>query len=93
MKKDQLYHIGYWIVILSSYAFSFITGLSIGLYALSLTFILLALYIAGSFGWLKKTVHLILTVGIGVFIWWIAISTIDDYWLFFPFVVLMKIMN
>lgn len=75
----------YWISGLSTYIFSFLGSWSIGVYTLSLVFILWGLAFAQSLNLMKKTWHFIVVVTTCLIAWLITIVTIDDYWWFFPF--------
>lgn len=74
----------YWLGALTSYIFSFLGGFTIGLCLLSITFILLALALAHTWGWIHKPLHSMVTISMAVIIWLVSIKTIDDYWLFWP---------
>ncbi len=73
-----------WPAVLTSWLGSFLGSWSIGLLTLVVTFVLLAIAIADSRGWLTSSLRVGITVAVGVISWWVAINVIDDYWLFFP---------
>jgi hypothetical protein len=74
----------YWLAGLFMYIASFLSGFSIGLYLLVLLFTLWVLALAHSLNWIKNQLHYVLFVAIGVLLWIISITTIDDYWLYYP---------
>jgi len=78
----------YWLGAFTSYIFSFLGGFSIGLYTLSITFILFALALAHTLRWIKSPLHSFLIIFAALVIWMIMILTTDDYWLFLPFTIL-----
>jgi len=82
IKKHPKY---YWLGALTSYIFSFLGSWSIGLYTLSITFVLLALAFSHKMGWIKSIFHSLVVIVISLLIWFLSITFIDDYWLFFPF--------
>ena len=75
----------YWLAGLIMYIVSFLGGWSIGLYLLVLPFVLWSLALAHSFDWVKSHWHNIPFASIGIILWYLSISYIDDYWLFLPF--------
>jgi len=75
----------YWLAGLLMYIVSFLAIWSIGLYLLVVTFVLFMLAIAHSFGWVKKGWQNIPFAIIGIILWYLSITFIDDYWLFLPF--------
>lgn len=75
----------YWWAALSSYVCAFLSSFSIGLYILSLSFALLSLAVGHSFRWIRTLWHSVGAVAIGLALWLLAVLTIDDYVLFFPF--------
>lgn len=82
IKKDPKY---YWVGALTSYIFSFLGSWSIGIYTLSITFVLLALALAHKMGRIKNNFSSLIVIFIALLIWLLSITFIDDYWLFFPF--------
>ncbi len=82
----------YWGAALATWVFSFLGGFSIGLYTLSATFILTALAIGHSLGLIRRTQHSLLAVIGGLSVWLLLITTVDDYWLFFPLVELFDLL-
>ncbi|MDF2627930.1 MAG: hypothetical protein K0R39_1761 [Symbiobacteriaceae bacterium] len=74
----------YWVAAGLIYLDSFLSGFSIGLYLLSLAFVTTVLALSHSLGWIKRFWHSAAAVAIGMLLWWGAVSTIDDYWLFLP---------
>ena len=79
----------YWLGAFTSYIISFLGGFSIGLYTLSITFIFLALALAHTMKWIKNPLHSILIILAASIIWVISALTIDDYWLFLPFMIII----
>lgn len=75
----------YWWAALSSYVCSFLGSFSIGLYLLSFTFALVLLALGHSFRLIHAWWHSACAVALGLGLWWLAVTLIDDYWLFFPF--------
>ncbi|WP_066639239.1 hypothetical protein [Desulfolucanica intricata] len=75
----------YWIGSLTSYFFSFLGSLSIGIYTLSITFALFALALAHKMKWIKNYLYSIVVIMISLIIWILSILIIDDAWLFYPF--------
>lgn len=67
-----------------SYVFSFLSGFSIGLYTLCLTFISLLLAAGHAAGLVKSRLHSVVAATAGLLIWAACIFNIDDYWLFWP---------
>lgn len=78
----------YWVAAGLLYFDSFLSGFSIGLYLLSLAFAMAVLALGHSLGWIRRFWHSALAVTAGLLLWWMAINTIDDYWLFLPFMLL-----
>lgn len=76
----------YWLAGLVMYIVSFLGIWSIGLYLLVIPFVLWLLALAHSFGWVKKGWQNAPFVIIGIILWYVSITNIDDYWLFLPFV-------
>lgn len=83
----------YWASALAMYLFSFLGSFSIGLYTLVFAFCLLAIAIAHSFHWIKRGSHYVFTVALAVFAWAASIYYVDDYWLFYPFHQVMKLIS
>ena len=79
-----------WVATVSSWIASFLASFSIGLYLLVVTFVLLTLATGYSARWIRHGKHLWLAVGAGVGLWLIAVSTVDDYWLFLPLSFLLQ---
>jgi hypothetical protein len=75
----------YWLAAGLIYFDSFLSGFSIGLYLLSLAFALSALALGHSMGWVRRFWHSAFAIGVGVVLWYAAVSMIDDFWLFLPF--------
>lgn len=75
----------YWWAALSSYVCAFLSSFSIELYILSLTFILLSLALGHSFRLVRTLRHAILASVIGLAVWFLAVTLIDDSVLFLPF--------
>jgi hypothetical protein len=75
----------YWAAAGLIYFDSFLSGFSIGLYLLSLAFALAVLALGHSLGWVRRFWHAALAVSAGMLLWYGAVNTIDDYWLFLPF--------
>ncbi|MBP2018707.1 hypothetical protein J2Z79_002122 [Symbiobacterium terraclitae] len=78
----------YWWAALSSYVCSFLSGYTIGLLVLSLTFVLVLLALGHSYRLIRAWWHSAAAAALGVALWWLAVLNIDDYWLFLPFTVL-----
>ena len=76
----------YWLAGLIMYIISFLSGWTIGLYLLIIPFILFTLALAYSFVWVKKGWHNWVFIIIGIVLWYLGITFIDEYWLFLPFV-------
>ncbi|MED1467017.1 hypothetical protein [Bacillus salipaludis] len=74
----------YWLAGLIMYIFSLFGSWSIGLYLLVVPFILWILALTYSFGWVKKDWHNVPFAIIGIILWYLSITNIDDYWLFLP---------
>lgn len=75
----------YWLAGLLMYIASFLGSWSIGVYLLVFPFVLWILALAHSFGWVKKYWHNAPFTAIGIILWYLSITNIDDYWLFIPF--------
>jgi len=80
----------YWLAILASYNFSFLTGFTIGQTVMVVVWILLALVIGHSLGWITNFKRTLMASLLGTAIWLLTVLTIDDYWLFFPLRLLYK---
>jgi hypothetical protein len=78
----------YWAAAGLIYLDSFLSGFSIGLYLLSLASALAALALGHSLGWVRRFWHAALAVTAGLLLWYGAVNSIDDYWLFLPFMLL-----
>ena len=81
----------YWAGSVAMYFFSFITGFSIGLLTLSISFILLALALAHSMKWIKGFLHSLVTASIALIAWGGSVYFIDDYWLFLPITFVFRV--
>jgi hypothetical protein len=75
----------YWLAGLIMYIVSFLGSWSIGLYLLVIPFVLWILALAHSFGLVKKSWQNAPFAIIGIILWYLSITNIDDYWLFLPF--------
>ena len=80
----RLNHHYLWLAGVFFYFASFIGSLSIGLYVLVLPILLWSFAIASSLKWVKKTQQYLYFAPIGLAIWLLAITQIDDYYLFYP---------
>ncbi|MUK87808.1 hypothetical protein GMD78_05255 [Ornithinibacillus sp. L9] len=69
------------------YFLSFISAFSIGLYVLLGAVLFLVLGIAKSLNLLRKKINYLFFSLVSVVIWYLLISFVDDYYLFFPFAV------
>jgi hypothetical protein len=76
----------YWYSALGFYIFSFLAGFSIGQITVGLTFIPLSLAIGYSIGWIKKKLHIIFFLLLGVLIGITMVLFVEDRWLFFPLI-------
>jgi hypothetical protein len=74
----------YWVAGTFMYIFNYLAAFSIGLYTLSFTFILWTFALAHSLGWIKRFRDSAVAVFIGLIIWIVVVTTVDDYWLFRP---------
>ncbi|WP_342429511.1 hypothetical protein [Neobacillus sp. FSL H8-0543] len=75
----------YWIAAIGIYIFSFLAGFSIGQMTVGLTFIPLTLAIGYTFGSIKRKVHSLMFLCLGILIGFLMVLYVDDYWIFFPF--------
>ena len=75
----------YWLAGLIMYIVSFLGSWSIGLYLLVIPFVLWILALAHSFGWVKKGWQNLPLAIVGIILWYLSITNIDDSWLFLPF--------
>jgi len=73
---------------LASYVCSFLSGFSIGLLVLSVTFVTLVLGLGHRFRLLRSPWYAAVAVPLGLALWWLAVTNVDDYWLFLPFALL-----
>jgi hypothetical protein len=73
-----------WPAVFTSWFFSFLGSWSIGIYTLSLTFVLTALALSLLAG-LHRPFHLVGAVAVGFVAWAVLHRVLDDYWLFWPF--------
>lgn len=76
----------YWLAGCIMYIVSFLGSWSIGLYLLVIPAILFMLALAHSFGWVNKRWQNTPFAIVGIILWYLGITYIDDYWLFLPFV-------
>lgn len=74
----------YWVAALAAWIFSFLASFSIGIYTLAIAYAFAALAVGHSLGWLRRTSHDVLAAACGIAVWVLLVSTVDDYWLFFP---------
>ena len=86
------YHRHYWIAAVCIYIFSFLAGFSIGQLTVGFTFILIALAIGYTFGWIKTTIQVLTFTGIGAGIG-LVIVLYAGKWKFLPFFPLMKLLS
>ncbi|WP_078380741.1 zf-HC2 domain-containing protein [Sutcliffiella halmapala] len=82
----------YWISGICMYLFSALAGFSIGLYTLSIAFILFTLAIGHSFGRIKKLHHSIISIVIALVLWCIAINIYGGFWAFYPVIQLLELL-
>lgn len=75
----------YWLAGLIMYIVSFLGSWSIGVYMLIIPFVLWTLAFAHSFGWVKKNWENAPFAIIGIILWYLSFTNLDDYWLFLPF--------
>lgn len=73
----------YFVAALSTYIFSVLASFSIGIYTLSIAFILFAIAVSHLLKF-KKRWQLIIAGLLGFGIWLLLVRNVDDYWLFFP---------
>ncbi|SFS77022.1 hypothetical protein SAMN05428962_2757 [Paenibacillus sp. BC26] len=74
-----------WLASAVWYVVSFLGSWSNGLLLLFFPFILCTFALAHNIGLIKKLTHAAVSLVIGILLWIISISIIDDYWLFYPF--------
>lgn len=74
----------YWLAALSNYIFSILAGFTIGQLTVGLTFLFLLLAIGHSFRLIKTKMNHGAFVLVGLFIGFVSVAFVDDYWLFFP---------
>lgn len=86
------HHQLYWIAAIAIYIFSFIAGFSIGQLTVGFTFILLALAIGYTFGWIKNMIQVLTFTGIGAGIGLIIVLYAGE-WKFLPFFPLMGLLS
>lgn len=89
MKDTRLY----WMTGLALYIFSFLAAWSIGLYLLVFPVVLWLLALARSLGWITKSWHYVPVTVLGIVIWYLSILYIDDFWLFLPFLPLVRLFS
>lgn len=75
----------YWWGALTAYLCSFLGGFSIGLYLLSITFVLIMLAAGHSLKQIRSFRHTAVAIAIGLGLWWLAVTWVDDVYLFMPF--------
>lgn len=75
----------FWAAGLFIYFVSFLGSWSIGVYTLSITFVLWALALGYSLKLIKKPYQAVWAILIGIVLWAVMIMTLDDYWWFLPF--------
>ncbi len=80
----------YWVGGISMYFFSFMTGFSIGLYALGISFAIFALALAHTMKWITSFRSSFITVIIALAIWGASIMLLDDAVLFLPIILILK---
>ncbi len=73
----------YWVAGIAAYLASGMT--IIGMLTVGVSFVLLALAIGHTAGWIHSIKQSLVAVAIGLVIWVVVINTVDDYWVFFPF--------
>ncbi len=74
-----------WFAGLLWYVLSFLGSMSIGLYLLVFPFVLWTLALAHTFGLTKNRENKGVFIAIGILLWIVCITTIDDVYLFYPF--------
>jgi hypothetical protein len=79
------HHYYFWLAGLLFYFTSFLGSFSIGLYMLILPIWLWLFAIARALHWIKKPWHYLYFILIGAVLWYVAVTYIDDYYLFYPF--------
>src|SRR5690625_3005803 len=85
-RKSHLY-LG---IAFSGYMLSFLSVFTIGLWVLSITFMAGALAFAHSFSLVKTVTASAVAVLLGIASWAVAITYIDNQWIFIPFGFLMS---
>ncbi|MRG85681.1 hypothetical protein [Salinibacillus xinjiangensis] len=78
----------FWLAGLFMYIVSFLGAFSIGLYLLVFTAAFWTIALAKSVGWLKRNGQYVVFGSIGILIWFVSITILDDYWLYLPFALL-----
>jgi len=79
-----------WFAGLVWYILSFLGSMSIGLYLLVFPFVLWTLSLAHTFGLIKNRKDKGLYITIGLILWIVSMTTIDDVYLFYPFKLLLN---
>lgn len=74
-----------WFAGILLYVASFLGSMSIGLYIFVFPIVLWTFAIASTFRLIGNSFSKALFIGIGVLLWIVSITLVDDYWLFFPF--------
>ncbi|MDQ0116745.1 hypothetical protein [Paenibacillus harenae] len=74
----------YWVSAAGIYVFSFITGFTIGLFTVGLTFVFLGLAIGYSLGRIKGKAQFSLFTGVGIIVGFLMV-VIFGSWVFLPF--------
>ncbi|WP_010676566.1 hypothetical protein [Bacillus timonensis] len=87
IKGDHRY---YWVAAISIYVFSFVGGFSVGQLTVGIVVICLTLAIGYTFKWIRTKTQSLLALGIGVITAYIMVVYIDDAYLFYPFLLLLK---
>lgn len=72
----------YWVAGIAAYFWS---GMSvIGMLLVSISFVLLALAIGHSAGWIHSAKQSLVAIAASLVIWLVVLLTVDDYWVFWP---------
>lgn len=82
----------FWISGICMYLFSTLAGFSIGLYTLSIAFILFTIAIGHSFERIKKQHHSIISIVVALVLWGIAINIYGGFWVFYPAIMLFELL-
>ncbi|MCH7665062.1 MAG: hypothetical protein IH936_03910 [Acidobacteria bacterium] len=78
---------------IASWVFSFLGSWSIGLATLVVTFIFFALAAGRALGWITRPIHAGIAMIAGVTLWFISVSLVDDYWLFYPWAKILALLG